>query len=140
MRVKPDTITPAQGRGQILRVKPDTITPAQGRGQIHGLILKSFPVQRSAFARRRTRTQPSHTGWQFPLFSHMTRRRSQAGVPSRDAGKERWAPEPVLERDAIVPCVAPGLPPHPPRQLQTTDHLLILRSTAVSQSPASLEG
>ena len=46
---------------------------------------------------------------------------------------------PALERDAIVPGGAPGLP-SPPGQPQTTGHVLFLRNTAISQSPGFVRG
>ena len=53
--------------------------------------------------------------------------------------KGRRVAGPALERDAIVPGGAPGLP-SPPGQSQTTGHVLFLRNTASSQSPGFVGG
>ena len=53
--------------------------------------------------------------------------------------KGRRVAGPALERDAIVPGGAPGLP-SPPGQSQTTGHVLFLRNTAISQSPGFVGG
>lgn len=75
------------------------------------------------------------------IFHKLTLQEKKAcsgSIPGTRVRGRRVA-RPALERDAIVPGGAPGLP-SPPGQPQTTGHVLFLRNTAISQSPGFVRG